>query len=498
MNSATPPSHRLTLQILLYGAGTLAIRAASYLLVPLYTRVFAPAEYALITQFYAWAALLQIVYTCGMETAYLRFSAAYQWAYGTATSALVISSLVFSALLVGNAECIASFLIRPGQARCVYYLAAILLTDTLVVVPMAQLRNRGRVAQFVLLKLFHAGLNLSLNLLFLLLRPRDMGIFGYFTALDWVFLSNVLASLALVLLMSQSVHRGLCGISWDRLKRMLSFALPLMAAGLAGTANEMLSRIMLQHWLPPGLYPGRSKEEVLGAFAACYKLASLMLLSIQSFRYAIEPFFLSKITRKRDADLWSQTFHWFVLGGCFVLFAIAVNLGWLSRLLVGSPKYLETIEVVPYLALAYLFWGICQVMIVWIKIKVETWRVVCIAMLGLVVNLALSALWVERMGYWGSVWATLASCVAMSTLCYVWVKKLYAASYAVRNKLGYIGWTLLCMYAARALVHSRAIPEVPCSLILTAIFGLLTYNTGCLFPVRFTAPPNLKEKHLPW
>ncbi len=485
------PLKQLANETVLYGLSSVVGRVLNYLLVPFYTSIFLPADYGLLTEWYAYAALLQVLYTYGMETAYFRFAKQESAAFDLAVSALLVSSLVFSGLLVLFATPITAGIAHPGCARYVYYFSAILTIDTVLVIPFAQLRLQNRAIFFASTKLLQIGLNIALNLVLLYgcaniytghylasLRPWVVSWYDPGKSVEYVFIANLVANAAALPLFRKSLCQIKFRLPWQQLRPMLVYAWPLLLMGLAGAINEMLGRAMLRHWLPVGFYPGQSNEAVLGIFGACYKLAILMLLGIQAFRYAAEPFFFAHAQTRNTPALFSTVMHWFVLGACFVLFAVSANLNLLGHWLLRKAEYRTALDVVPYLMLGYLFLGMYYNLSIWFKLTDKTHYGAWLASLGALVTIVLNIVLIPILGYWGSVWAAVASYATMCLFCYYWGQKYYPIPYQLGRKLTHIMGTMVCVYLVRSMVYTSWTGAVVSNLVLTLLFGALLYGLG--------------------
>ena len=486
--SPIQPMHRiqqLAQQTVLYGISTLAGRLLHYLLVVAYTSVFLPETYGLITEFYAYAAFFNVIYTYGLETSYFRFAAQGHapQIFSLTVSTLCCTSLLFSGLLTYLATPLINALGYAGCERYVYYLAVVLATDAWLVIPLARLRLQKRIGYFVAVKLWHLGLTVALNFGWLyalpavgqvcwpsLLQSRLAYLPTRTPCVDYVFLANALANVATLPLFIKSFGEVRWQLSWPRLRPMLSYAFPLLLMGLAGTANEMLSRALLRHWLPAHLYVNMTPEAVVGIFGACYKLSIFMFLGVQAFRYAAEPIFFLQARDKHAPALFSHIMHAFILCACFLLLVVTLNLDTLSQLLLRSPMYRQGIDIVPHLSLAYLCLGVYYNLSVGYKLADKTYLGACIAGIGLVITLLGNWWGVPRLGYWGSVWATLSSYLAMSGLAYHWGQKHYPIPYRVRRELGYVigTWGLALLF--RGMRHALGPFLVPIHGILILAF----------------------------
>lgn len=486
------PLQKLASETALYGLSSVIGRALNFLLVPFYTSMLLPAEYGIMTEWYVYIAFLQVVYTYGMETAYFRFSQQEPAAFDIAFSAMLTSSLVFSGLLVFLATPITLALGYPAHAHYVYYLAAILAVDTLLVIPFARLRLQKRALFFASTKLLQIGLNIFLNLGLLYgcahiaaghylpsLQPWVAHWYDPARKVEYILIANLVANAATLPLFSKSIAQVKFQLSWQALRPMLMYAFPLLLMGLAGTVNEMLSRAMLRHWLPADFYPGQSSETVLGIFGACYKLSVFMQLGIQAFRYAAEPFFFAQAQQRNAPALFSTVMHWFILAACFTLFAVSANLDLLGQLLLRSATYRTALPIVPYLLLGYLLLGVYYNLSVWFKLTDKTYYGTWLTLAGAVINIVLNKLLIPQIGYWGSVWATVASYGCMAALSYYWGQKYYPIPYQMSRLLLYIIGTLTSVHLINSIPYVSRPQAVISNLLLTMLFGAVLYGIGC-------------------
>ena len=485
------PLQKLASETALYGFSSVVGRVLNYLLVPFYTSILLPADYGIITAWYAYAAFFQILYTYGMETAYFRFAPQAPATFDLAVSALLASSLVFSSLLILFATPITAYLAHPGSEHYVYYFAALLAVDAVLAIPFAQLRLQKRARFFVSIKLLQIGLNIALNLGLLYgcahiatghclpsLQPWVARWYSPEKSVAYVFIANLVANSSALLLLGRSLVQAKLRLPWQQLRPILVYAWPLLLMGLAGTVNEMLSRAMLRHWLPVGFYPGHSNEAVLGIFGACYKLSVFMLLGTQAFRYAAEPFFFAQAQQRNAPVLFSTVMHWFILGACFILFAVSANLDLLGHLLLRQAAYRTALPIVPYLLLAYLLLGVYYNLSVWFKLTDKTHYGTWLASIGALVTVMLNRLLIPQLGYWGSVWATVASYATMSGLCYYWGQKYYPIPYRLGRQLLYVVSTLASVHLVRGIAYPSWAYAVVGNLVLTVLFGGLLYGLG--------------------
>lgn len=447
----------------LYGISSILGRVLNYLLIILHTRVFLAGELGVVTELYAYVAFLNVLYTYGMETAYFRFSTRHKsessTVFHTAFTSVFCSSLLLSGLLALLANPIMDWLNFEGMEHIIYWLAALIAIDAITAIPFAKLRLDGRPVLFVTAKLVNIFLNIGLNLLFLLVLPKvmagewltglkDVASIVYVEGWDveYVFLANLLANSALLVLLWPVWKQVRFRIEKQFWKHMLTYAYPLLLMGLAGVTTEMLSRTMLRHILPEGFYEGYTNIAALGIFGACYKLSIFMMIAIQAFRYASEPFFFSKAEDKNSPDTFAAIMHYFVIACCMIFFAVTVNLPWLAPLFLQRDIYLEGLEVVPILLLGYLFYGVYINLSIWFKLSDKTSYGTWFTASAAAITIALNFLLIPLMGYVGASLVTLIVYLYMAIICYYYGQKNYPIPYRLKTALVYIISTTAAAY----------------------------------------------------
>lgn len=431
----------------IYGLSSVAGRLLNYLLVPLYTSVFLPAEYGIVTELYAYVAFLNVLYVFGMETAYFRYATKRpdneKEYFSSAVVFIGLVSLLLSGGLSLGATAIVELLEYPGKEYYLYWLSVIMAIDAMVAIPFAQLRIKGKAIKFAAIKMSNVGFNIAFNLFFLLVLPSlgqwmpDM-IIGGDLGVGYVFLANLIANALLVPLLWHELKT----ISWQIDKRLLReliiYGFPMLIIGFAAVTNEMLSRAMLKYLLPENFYDGRSRLEALGIFGACYKLSIFMNLGIQAFRYAAEPFFFNQAAAKDSPLLFSQVTDKFIVFGSLIFMAICFNLELLASLFLRNPTYHEGLVVVPLLLMGGLLLGIYYNLSLWYKLTDNTRYGAVISVFGALLTIVLNFLLIPVMGYLGSALVTLLTYLAMTVISYVWGAKVYPVPYKLAKGLTYL------------------------------------------------------------
>ena len=420
------PLKQLATDTAVYGFSSIVARFFNYLLVPFYTHVFPPGEYGAVAKAYAAFVFLNVIYTYGMESAYLKHAAGkerprLQTVFSTSLWTLIGTSLVFSFLAVQWMQPAAGLMGLEEHAHLLYYMAGILICDTLLAVPMAQLRLQRKSWTFAGIRLAGVAINLGLNLWLILV-------------LDWgveaVLLGNLAGSAGSLVLAWLPVA-GLFRVTYDPalLRSMLAFGLPYVPTGLGYAITQAIDRFFLDRMDPAAteaLYgAGAEPGDVVGIYNACFKLGVFMLLYVQMFRFAWQPFFLNLQENPEAPNIFSRAFTLFTAIGALVflgvsffaraIVAIPVPVGGEMRTLV-EPSYWDGLFIVPLVLLAYLAQGWYTHFTAGIFIKSRTIHLPWITLAGAAVTLSINGFLTPRYGMAASASATFLSHLVMAVL----------------------------------------------------------------------------------
>lgn len=434
-------------QTAIYGLSSIIGRLLNYLLVPLYTRIFAPAEYGVVTELYAYLAFFIVIYTYGMETSLFHFSEkenARDKVYGNALLSIVISSAGLSLLLVLFSPLLSSAIEYPHHPEYIRWLAIVLAADAITSIPFARLRQQNKAVKFAVLKLINISINIALNIFFLILCPKWLNegsilqkeiagaVYNPQTGVGYVFISNVISSaLTLIMLLPEMMK-----VKWQPdsalLKRLLGYGMPLLIAGLAGMINESLSRIMLKYLLPGNI----DALHELGIFGACYKLSVLMTLFVQTFRYAADPFFFSSQKQVDSKILFARVMNYFVIACCIIFLTVMLYID-VIKYFIGE-QYWSGLNIVPVLLLANMFLGIFYNLSMWYKFTGQTQFGAWFTITGAVITVTGLYLLIPLYGSLGAAWTTLICYAAIMILSYITGQKYFPVNYQVWKILFYI------------------------------------------------------------
>ncbi len=431
------------------------------MLVPLYTRVLVPAEYGTVILMYSFVAVVFIVLTYGMETAFFRYSeleSDKRKVYSSGVFSLLITTAVFICLVFFFPTEIASWIKYPGYKNYIIYLGLILSLDVLSALPFAKLRAENKPRTFASIKIINIAVNIGFNLYFILLCPYilkhyDSG-FIYKLAsfsfdaetglITYIFISNLIASAITFILLSPEILKLKLSIDPSVWRKLVYYGFPLLFAGLAGVMNETLGRILIRYMLPETI-----AESQLGIYSASYKIAILMALFIQAFRYAAEPFFFAYARKQDSREVYAQIMNYFVIVVAILFLIIMLYLD--IVILILGEGFRMARDVIPILLFAYIFLGIYYNLSVWFKLTNKTRFGAYMALIGALITIVFNVWWIPRIGYMGSAWATFLCYAAMMLISFLLMRKYYPVNYNTIKIAGYLIFALLLYLLSEVL-----------------------------------------------
>lgn len=428
---------------LIYGVSNVLARFINYLLVPFYTDVFSTALYGIVGLVYAAITFLNVIFTFGMESAYLRYAENRKEA-ANIFKTIQISLLGFATLL-----CLLLWLLMPwllplfnlGPETSGIFLMmlGIIWFDTLGIVPLAELRLVRKTIPFAALKFVHVIINLSLN--FYLILGLNYGI-------EAVFIANLSASMFVTLMVwvfTADLFKGTWNSDW--MKKVIQFGWPFVPAGIGFAINEVLDRFFLNNMDPAvaaELYGANiTPEDIVGIYNAIYKLAVFMLLLVQMYRMAWQPFFMRHAKDEESPKMFGQAFIWYNAASAILFLAVAlfkeqivaIRIPVLDAALIGSDYWLG-LEIVPYLLLAYWFHGWYINFSSGVFIKEKTKVLYKITLMGAVITIIANLALIPYFGMIGSAVATLMSYGAMALALGYFSRKIMHVPYRLRESFG--------------------------------------------------------------
>jgi len=337
-------------------------------------------------------------------------------------------------------------------------------------IPFAKLRVENQALKFALVKLGNILLNVGFNILFIVfffhiangdilhvLQPWVGSWYRMDWGVDYILLSNVLANALIIPVIFYFTGRFAFTLDKSILKPMWHYAVPLLFMGLAGVTNEVFSRGLFEYALPDDFYADLNSREAGGVFGANFKLAILMNLIIQAFKYAAEPFFFQQADNKNNPVIFAKVMHWFIIFCSLLMIAVAVNLDIIGSLILQGEGYGQGLVIVPLLLLGYLFLGIYFNLSIWFKITDRTKYSFYITAIGAVITVLVVITLVPVFGFMGAALSTILSYMTMSIICYVIGQKYYPIPYQTGKAILYLTVATGFSYAGFLLGFDNAI-----------------------------------------
>lgn len=431
-------------QTAVYGMGTVVPRLLNYvLLTPFFTRIFKLGEYGVVTELYAYVVFLMVILTYGMETGFFRYAEKYknrEDIFSTSLISLFTTSALFIASIWLFSQRIADILGYTNNKEYIIQIGLIVGIDAFTAIPFARLRQRNKAVKFAVIKIAGVTLNICLNFLLLFIIPKyelymkykyisyiyspDIGV-GY------VFISNLIASIFTLILLTGEITKTRVIFNSKLWKEMILYSLPLLIAGLAGTVNEALDRVLLKHLITGDVKP----LEQLGIYGANYKIAVLMQLFIQMFRFAAEPFYFSKAQDKRARELFADVMKYFIVA-CMLIFLVVTLYLDIFRYFIGR-NYHKGLNIVPIILYAIFLLGIFFNLSIWYKLTNLTKYGAMITITGALITFIINWLFIPKYGYIASAWAHLICYSTMVIISYFMGRKYYNIPYNLKSIMVY-------------------------------------------------------------
>ncbi|RAI89296.1 polysaccharide biosynthesis C-terminal domain-containing protein [Algoriphagus yeomjeoni] len=442
---------KLAGQTAVYGLSSILGRSINFLMIIVYTEYLSKEAMGSFTSIYALVGFMNIVFTYGMETTFFRFATGKNLdsnkVYNTTQSMLITSTLLLGSGLYLLAPWLAEWLEYPGQAYLFRWTALILSFDAILAIPFAKLRLENKALIFAGTKILNILLNIFFNLLLIIGFPYLIsngtippGFLGYRSdwGVEYILLSNLFANGLIIPFVWWKAGVFKFQLDGKIIKPMWTYSIPLLFMGLAGVTNELFSRFLFEYVLPPNFYAGLSAREAGGVFGANFKLAILMNLVIQAFKYAAEPFFFKQSQDKNSPLLYAKVMHAFILFCTVLMIAISVNLEWMGPLFLRQPGYEEGLFIVPTLLMGYLLLGIYFNLSIWFKITDQTKYSFWITLVGAIITIAIIFVFVPIWGYMGGALSTISCYFVMCLLCYFYGQKYYPIPYQTAKGAFYL------------------------------------------------------------
>lgn len=438
---------KLAGQTAVYGLSSILGRFLNYLLVPIHTAVFVPAEYGVVTDVYALSAFGAVLLTFGIETAYFKYvndeQVDSEKVLGNALLFLLSTTVIFWLFSVGNSGTFAGWLGYADHPEYIVWMSLAIGFDALSAIPMAKLRKDEKPVKFAAINLVNIAVNILVNVLFIGYAMNNQDADNWFIrevfnpeiGVGYVFLANMLASGVKWLLLLPSYIKAKLRFNAEIIKPLLVYAGPLMIAGFAGIINETLDRRLIRVILEPKIGETAALAQ-LGIYGACYKLSILITLFIQAFRYAAEPFFFSRFKESDSKKTYALVMNWFTIVVSLMMVMVLLYID-LFKLFISDQAYWVGLHIVPILMIANIALGWNYNLSIWYKLTNRTQYGMYIMIVGALLTIGLNILLIPVMGYSGAAWATLGSYFGMTVVSYIWGQKYFHVNYDLLRMLGY-------------------------------------------------------------
>lgn len=479
---------KLAGQTAYYGISSILGRVLNFLLLPIWTARLDPSQYGAVSETYSYVALFLIIYTFGMETAYFRFArkTAGESAYYSAGTAVLLISVLLSGLLAVFAEPISSFIDEDVRPQYIQFLAAILFIDAVVSIPFARLRIEEKALRFAIIKLIVISLTILLNLLLIvvfpdiingeylnILRPTIESFYNIDKGIGYIFVANLIANSLYLPLLLPELRKLRLKIEWTTFKPMLLYAAPLFIMGLAGMFNENGYALVFEWAFPKDL--DVTASEALGKYASAVKLSMIMMLGVQAFRYAAEPFFFNHADNKEAPELFAKIMHYFVVFNVVVMVVISLNIDLISDIFLRNAAYKDALYVLPILLLAKLLYGVYVNLSVWFKIKDKTIFGSYFAGIGATITLTGNIFLIPIIGYFGSALASLSCYLVMSALCFYYGKKFFPVPYKLFPLFIQVVIGLIFIYSVQEINFGTQFMNYSISFLIALIYATVVF-----------------------
>ena len=443
----------------IYGMSSILGRFLNYLLVPLYTSNISAASggYGIITNLYAYTALLLVILTYGMETTFFRYANKTnedpQKVYSSTLIMVGFTSLLFIVLVSIFLQPLSGVMGYSDHSSYVWVMAATVSIDAFQCIPFAYLRYKKRPIKFAALKLLFIAFNIALNLLYFVVLPDlyksypdiIQHVYNPETGVGYAFYINLVCTASITFFFYKELTGFKYTFDKGLAKRMLSYSWPILILGIAGILNQTADFILF-----PYLYKGSQAHQQLGIYGAASKIAMIMAMITQAFRYAYEPFVFGKGNDKDNRETYAVAMKYFII---FTLLAFLVVMGYINilRHIIGRD-YWEGLKVVPIVMAGTIMMGVYFNLSFWYKLIDKTIWGAYFSGIGCFVLILINVIFVPQYGYMACAWAGLIGYATAMTLSYFVGQKKYPINYPLKS----IGiYVLIAVFFFIAITYSN-------------------------------------------
>lgn len=461
----------------IYGMSSIVGRFLNYLLVPLYSYAMTAqsGNYGIVTNIYAWTALILTFLTFGFETTFFRFAnksnADVSKVFSMSMQVVGTLSLLFLCAVFCNISAIANALDYTGHPEFITMMAVVVAIDAMQAILFGLIRYKKQAWKFAGLKLLFIVTSIALNLVAFLLMPwlydKNPDFIGQFYDPDnqayYIFLINLACTLfvTIFLLPELKLFRFTCDTKL--FKDMLAYSWPLLLLGLAGILNLHADKIIYTQ-----LVPGMQGKVELSIYGAVVKVAAIMAMLIQAFRFAYEPFVFGSSSDKNSKALYAKAMKYFIIVAILAFLTVMFYIDIIRYLI--APDYWEGIKVIPIVMIAEIFMGIYFNLSFWYKLNDETYWGAIFSSIGCAILFAVNIIFVPKYGYMACAWASFAGYFAAMLLSYIIGQKRNPINYDIKSIAGYVAVAII-LYAIYALLPiGNSLARIGCNTLLLAVY----------------------------
>lgn len=482
---------RLAKETAIYGGSTIIGKFLNWLLVPMYSYVLeSTGDFGIVTNLYAWVALAMVILTYGTESGFFRFAKedtgdgkAENKYYCSTMMSIFITSTIFALLVVIFCKPIATAMTYGDHPEFVAMLGVIIAIDTMNTIPYAYLRQKRESFKFAGFRLLNVLVTIVLNIFFLIVCPwlaetKAAWLIEWFYVEDYgvgyVFVANVISSIVQTLCLVPTMLKAKMDFDLKALFKLLRYSAPLLWLGIVGELNQTVDKILL-----PLLYPDYDVAmNQLGIYGAAFKIAMVMMVFTNAFRYAYEPFLFQKYGSKDCKESYADATKYFFIAGLFIVLGMTFYSEIIQYLL--GPQYRIGLVVVPIVCVSYLLQGLCYNLSVWYKVNDKTNWGALISSIGFVINITLQIIFIPKYSYWACVWAAIVCYAIMVLISYLLGQHFYPINYPLK-KMG-----LYSLLAGALIAASYLVPID--SLVIKLIYRTVLIAIFCLVVMKHDVP----------
>ena len=464
---------KLAGQTLIYGLGTIVPRFLHYaVLTPFYTRIFTDTkDYGVVTELYAWMVLLLVVLTYGMETGYFRFVQNRndsEKVFSAALISLFTTSAIFIALTNIFIEPVSAVMNYSDNPDYIRMFAVIVAVDAFTAIPFARLRKEGKPLHFSIIKIANVFITIGLVIFLLQIAPNiyQNGSSWYNPdyKVGYIFVANLISSVATLIMLLPVILKTKFSFDTALWKKMFFYSLPLALAGLSGAINDTIDKILLRRMI--GADEGLA---ILGKYGAATKIAVLMALFIQMFRFAAEPFFFERAKHSDAKQTYASVMKYFIIVMLMVFLGINLYMSVIQYFL-GENYRGDVLTIVPVISMGYLLYGIYLNHSIWYKLNDLTRFAVYITAIGAAITVLINVLLIPVFGYMASAWAHVASYGSMILFSFLFAEKHYKVNYEMYKMTPYFVIAIAMTIFACYFNYKNLVVELAVNTLLLLIF----------------------------